>query len=370
MKIIYFYPERKNDFMFQWQRLHFIDELSRYGIEISIMNPLEYDSLEQAYNALLRETRSKHYDLLLMCSSLFVTRELLDDVRRLGTPSLFFRPDNLLIPYFDKDIASAFDLVWLTSKETEHLYKKWNVNYFFAPYAANPNNFYPASNELIRRVCFIGTPYGSRTNMINTIISSGALIDVYCKNNPALNNTNSESDVKYNPPTRSSIESFCNFLGFHEGRKVLLANLYNRIKKHKLNENAPNLSLFPKVTFEEMNCIYSSYSLAFSSTSARNTDVLSHPVNVINLRAFEIPMAGGLQFCRYSEEMSEYFEEDKEILFYRSNDELADKARYYTQKANDTEIKKMKEAARNRAVKEHTWMNRFKQAFELLNLKY
>lgn len=370
MKIIYFYPERKNDFMFQWQRLHFIDELSRHGIEITIMNPLEYESLEQAYNSLLQETRNKHYDLLLMCSSLFVTKEILEDVRRNGTPSLFFRPDNLLIPYFDKEIASAFDLVWLTSKETEHLYKKWNANFFFAPYAANPYTFHPSSAEQIRKVCFIGTPYGSRTNMINVIISSGALIDVYCKNNPALNETHEEFHAKYNPPTWSTVDSLFNFLRFKEGRKVLLANIYNRVKKHNLNEYAPNFSMLPKVTFEEMNSIYSSYSLAFSSTSARNSDVLSHPVNVINLRAFEIPMAGGLQFCRYSEEMSEYFKEDKEIIFYRSNDELADKARYYTQKVSDSEIKRMKEAARKRAVNEHTWMNRFEKAFEKFNLKY
>ena len=122
--------------------------------------------------------------------------------------------------------------------------------------------------------------------------------------------------------------------------------------------------------FDELNRIYSSYALSLASTSARNTDILREPVGVVNLRAFEIPMAGGLQFCRYNEELAGYFEEDKEIVFYRDNLDLIEKANYYTKRASDAEIAKIKKAARIRAEGEHTWWHRFVKAFDILGIKY
>lgn len=368
MKILYFYPEHEGSFMFFWQRIHFIEELSYYGIDIEILNPLKYGSIEESHEVLLKKISSTHYDLFFMSSSLYASNDLLSTIRRLGIPSLCFRPDNLLIPYIDKDIAPSFDLVWLTSSDTEHLYKKWGVHYFFAPYAANPKTFTPSYQQLIRKVGFIGTPYGSRTNMINSVVNAQVDIDVYCKNNTD-QKVNSFSP-KYQGPSMSKKEVLLNNIRFKEGRKVMYANLLNRLQHHELNEGSECLQLLPKVPFEELNAIYSNYSLSLSSTSARNTDILTHPVNVINLRAFEIPMAGGLQFCRYCKELACYFEEDKEIVFYRTKEELADKAKYYSTKASESELMMMKLAARRRAEGEHSWINRFNQAFDILGLKH
>lgn len=367
MKILYFYPEHRGDFMFQWQRIHFIDELSRSGTNIEILNPLDYDSLEQAHEELLKILKNNEYDLFFMSASLYVSKDVLASIKELGIPTLCFRPDNLLIPYIDKDIASSFDLVWLTTMETEDLYKKWGANYFFAPYAANPHTFVPQDGNLIKKVGFIGTPYGSRSNMINSLVKAGINIDVYCRNNPSLK---SEKFIpKYQGPIMSSWEVLLNNISYKEGRTVLWANLLNRLQKHELLEHESCINLLPKVSFENMNSIYSNYALSLSSTSARNTDILKNPVNVINLRAFEIPMAGGLQFCRYCKELADYFEDGKEIVFYRSQEEMVDKATYYTTKASNSEIMSMKMAARARAERDHTWTNRFEKAFDLLGIK-
>ena len=81
-------------------------------------------------------------------------------------------------------------------------------------------------------------------------------------------------------------------------------------------------------------------------------------------------MSGGIQICKYNPELAEYFEEDKEIVFYRDNEELVDKARYYSLEASESAIRKMKEAARRRAEKEHSWWNRFSLAFDKLGIKH
>jgi len=355
--------------MFFWQRVHFHDELSRIGVEIEILNPLDFYSLEDSHKAVIHKLSGGGYDLFLASASLFVNKELLANIQKIGIPTLCFRPDNLLIPFIDKKIASSFDLVWITSRETEYLYKQWGANYIFQPYAANPYTFHPEYKSTINKLCFIGTPYGSRSNLINIIVESGAPIDVFCKNNQQA--TNTEQFVpKYKAPGMTTIDTLMNNLKFHEGRKVLFANLKNRFLKHTLNESADNLSLLPKVPFESLNGIYSNYSLSLSSTSARNTDILTKPVPVVNLRAFEIPMAGGLQFCRYNEELANYFEEDKEIVFYRNNEELISKALFYINPKNEHLTLQIKQAARRRAEADHTWTNRFNDAFKKLGLKY
>ena len=116
--------------------------------------------------------------------------------------------------------------------------------------------------------------------------------------------------------------------------------------------------------------MYSEYRLALSSTSYHNTDVLKNPVEVINLRAFEIPMSGGLQICRYNNYLAEQFEDGKEIIFYRTNEEFHSKVDYYLHKAKECEIAELKASARKRAESDHTWIKRFSIVFEILGINY
>ena len=81
-------------------------------------------------------------------------------------------------------------------------------------------------------------------------------------------------------------------------------------------------------------------------------------------------MSGGINICKYNQELAGYFEEGKEIVFYHDNEELVDKVRFYLERASDCEILKMKKAARTRAEKEHAWWNRFMIAFEILGLNH
>lgn len=74
-------------------------------------------------------------------------------------------------------------------------------------------------------------------------------------------------------------------------------------------------------------------------------------------------MSGGLEFASYTDEISNYFEEDKEIVLYHSKEEMIDKAKFYLDKKNERLVSSMKNAARLRAEKEHTWTRRFNVVF-------
>lgn len=106
-----------------------------------------------------------------------------------------------------------------------------------------------------------------------------------------------------------------------------------------------------------------------SFTDARSTGVLKRPVPIINLRHFELPMSGALQFTSYSDELASYFKDGEEIILCRSKEEYIERAKYWLKPENAEKRKKMKLAARKRAVAEHTWHKRFDKIFELLDIK-
>ncbi len=362
MRILYFFPEIASP-MFEWQRVNIFDELSRYNVEIDPFNPLGFSSWEEANEKVLSKANKVCYDLFMtdICHKSMIFKETLDVFKQKGIPTLCFRPDNLLIPFNDQELAQSFDLFWLTSQETSYLYKKWGANVVFQPYAANPFRYVYSPKTLIRKVNFIGRPYGSRPNMINMLTRHIVPVDVFCQNNPSLYNSQSTSESN-----RLSIQlqpfyiQVTDRLRFSIGRKILLSNLISKIKGEPILEENTSLKLCPRLTFEDMCKTYSNYCLSLASSSARGTDNLSHPVNVVNLRNFEIPMCGGLELCRYSEEMANYFEDGKEIVLYRNDEDLIDKARYYLN-APEREINRIKRNARYKAENEHTWFNRFKK---------
>lgn len=79
---------------------------------------------------------------------------------------------------------------------------------------------------------------------------------------------------------------------------------------------------------------YSNYALALNVTELRNTYLLKNPIYKLHLRTFEIPMCGGIEFTTYNDELASYFEEGKEIVFYKSKEEMIDKVRFYLSEKN------------------------------------
>ena len=362
MEIVYYF----NDYqvpMYQWQHIHIIDELKIHDCNVTIISPLDYASVDEANDALIRYIKKNKTDLFMTPHNeedLWIST--LETIKTLGVPTLLICFDNLVVPFIHYKIAPYFDLVWLTSKETKPLFDRRGVNSVFLPYAANPN--LERCEESIDGVGFVGTPYGSRANMINALTDSG--ISVYChfiRNAEPLN-------YELKPHSRMSQRQVAlEFFKFKQGRRVIAGAVTNRFKKAAVLEDNEHLHKCTVVPPSELYKVYPKYSLALSSTAARNTGILKHPLFIVNLRSFEIPMSGGLQICQYTDEMAEYFEDGKEIVFYRTNDELVEKAAFYCSPDQENIRKKMRKAARESAIAHHTWYKRFLVVFKLLDIK-
>jgi spore maturation protein CgeB len=78
-------------------------------------------------------------------------------------------------------------------------------------------------------------------------------------------------------------------------------------------------------------------------------------------------MSRALYCTGYSDELAGYFEPDREVLMYRSQDELVDKVRYALDHPEEAE--KVREAGYQRALRDHTYQHRYEQLFAALGLK-
>lgn len=371
MKIFYYYPE-KNVIMNKWQRYHFIDELHRHGISMDIFNPLTFSNIEEANEVACKRVSNGDYDLFFtnFCNKEMVFPETLARLHELGIPALSYRGDNLVMPYNDKFLAKHFDLVWLTARETEHLYMMWGAKTVFAPYAANPYVYkYDESIALERSICFIGRPYGSRSIMLNSLSDASIPTNVFFGKIAIPKEIESE-EIKFDILGINGHKMILDRFRFPQGRRLMRGSIVNRLAGQTVLKESPFITKNPGVLPDAISSLYSKYVLSVASTSAGHTDVLKKPLKIINLRNFEIPMSGGIEICRYNKELAEYYQENKEIVFYDTIEEFVDKAKYFTQKATDTEISSIRKAARKRSVNEHTWFNRFKICFDELGLKY
>ncbi len=117
-----------------------------------------------------------------------------------------------------------------------------------------------------------------------------------------------------------------------------------------------------ELSVEEMVRIYnrSRINLGFSMVGDFND------VFCLKGRDFEIPMAGGLYFTQFHPELCNVYDIGKEIVCYDDLDDLVAKISYYLEHPDEAE--KIRTAGYKRAQREHTWVQRFRHAFEAMGL--
>ena len=77
-------------------------------------------------------------------------------------------------------------------------------------------------------------------------------------------------------------------------------------------------------------------------------------------------MSGAFYLVEAFDELAEFFEPDRELVFFSDSDELVDKAKYYL--AHPKKREEIRQAGLARARSEHTWRQRFEMVFEKMGL--
>lgn len=365
LNILYYYAET-GSLMTQWQRYHFLDELTRAGHQITFFNPLKYGSLAEAHEQLISAITKPNarFDLFFNSSpDHLLPKETVIKIKALGVPSLLVCFDNLHAPWIHKSMAPLFDLVWLTSHETTYLFKKWGCNTIFQPYAANPHFFRHEAGVEIPGAVFIGTLYDDRVHRINQLTGAGIHCTLY--SDSLMSRDKAQTGQKL---TLSAMAlTLVRLAAFNPGRRVAMGRILNKIHsdRNRLNRN-DYLKISPSVPFEEVSRIYSNYQLSLNITELRDTFHLNPPVHKLHLRTFEIAMCGGIQIAPRVPELAGYFTDGAEIILCDSHDDFLTRARYWTRPDKESERVKIKRQARFRAENDHTWSHRFQAVFTAL----
>ena len=367
---ILYYAKETESYMSNWQRYHYIDELSRIGVHFELFNPNIYNDPIEAHSKLIDQLKKNpgKYDLFFTgFGDNHLTSQFLNEIKQLGLFTLLICYDNLHAPFKHKNIASSFDLVWLTSYETKDIFENSGAKTIFQPYAANPYFYKPCNKTEIDSVGFIGNIYGGRTRKINWLATNDVPVSLYSSQN-----INQSGVVTYKPRNfREKAVHSSRLLRFSIGRKLLKSELIALLKSNSTDSKiveASNVVMNPQVSFEKMIELISSFAISLNIIEIRNSYLLKNPLLKLHLRTFEIPMAGGLQLVNYTDEIASYFDNKKEILLYRTKEELISLAKFYLQDTQRHNREKMKKAARNRALSDHTWTKRFTNIFNHIGI--
>ncbi len=378
MNIIYYNAHPKG-FVWEWHQPHTVNELITAGHQVDYINPVAIlgrlgDASEYS-QILLDRIKQQHSES--SCDLFFATAthdtllpEAVDEIKKLGIPTVNLSCDELSHPFRVKELAPHFDLNWIPNPESLSLFESWGASCMDMPWAANPNIFKPIKVTEKPVVGFIGTCYGARARNLAVLANANIPVDVYGKspeqlysgnkiNNPILNALDNFPEAVLRtvhsfstPTTRRCLQGVL--------KRALMELVYPPIEK-TIQNNAHSINYHQSPAFEQLAETFNRMAISLGSIELASTYVLKEPVYFIRLREFEVPMSGGVHLVHKHPKLIEYFSEDKEMLFYQGTEEMLDKAKFYLAPERQKLRLSIRKNARKRALAEHTWMHRFKQ---------
>ncbi len=385
MKIIH-YVAHEGGFIYEWHQFHMIAELRAAGHEVISLNPAavlgrlgkpaEYSQI------LLDQIKTLHAEKeidVFFATALDSTilPSAIDDISCLGICTINLSCDDLSHPYRVKSVCSRFDINWTTVRENKQLLTKYGAKTIVMPWGSNPNVFKPVSAKEKPFIGFIGAPYGARAQHTAEIALAGLPVKIYGRSPAEL-----YSSTKINHPlvralsgVGGSWERIVKSIFFKTGRTCLLGSLKRSVLETistPPEKKIPNdiIEYIPSPKFEDMGKCFNTMALSLGSIELSSTYVLKSPLLFIRLREFEVPMCGGVHLVNRFPELLEYFEEDKEMLFYDDKEEMLDKIKFYLHPKQDKARHSIRQKARQRSVADHTWINRFQKIGTTLGLNF
>jgi spore maturation protein CgeB len=113
----------------------------------------------------------------------------------------------------------------------------------------------------------------------------------------------------------------------------------------------------PRLPFHEMVRVFSRSKINLNLSNASVDDKHQQ----IKGRNFEVPGTRSFLLTGQADNLEEYYTDGKEIVVFRSPDEMVDRIRYYAR--HDSERESIADAGYRRTINEHTWEHRWTDIF-------
>jgi spore maturation protein CgeB len=228
------------------------------------------------------------------------------------------------------EIAPEYDYCLVPEKFRLEDYRRIKASPIYCQEAANPEIYHPYPAPERYDVAFIGQAYGERPGLIRSLLDHQVKVHVW------------GTGWEYYQKRRPSLNPLT--WGRSNGAPKIPARLIGGV-----------------LSDEELVRTFSRTKINLGFAGCWTDDTVAERITQIRLRDFEIPMSGGFYLTEYQEEIEAFYDIDREIVCYRTKEELLDKIHFYLR--HPAERAHIREAGRQRCLSEHTWAKRFEKAF-------
>ena len=286
----------------------------------------------------------------------------LDEIRKTGVPTCNFSCNNAHQFCLVDELSPHFDYNLHSERDARTKFLAIGANPLWWPMASNPKYFKPLDVPRTLAVSFVGANYALRARYVLHLLENGIDAHAYGQNWQWGHTSRWRGTIRHyrylfrvlmalSPSTQHGAAS----------------NLADHDLRRYVGDRFPQ-NVHPPVSDEELIALYSRSHISLGFLEVYDQHDPSRPVTQhLHLREFEAPMSGALYCTGYMDELAEMFEPDKEVLTYRNQHELLDKVWYYL--AHPAQAEQIRQAGRARALRDHTYNQRFETLFVHLRLK-
>jgi spore maturation protein CgeB len=299
-----------------------------------------------------------------------------DELRHLGIVSINFFCNSIYQFDLVSSIAAKADFAWHAEKDARESYLAVGANPIWVQMAADPTVYFPLSGEQRNPdSCFVGQRYADRDRWIAFLIRAALPVVVYGSGWTPRHGSDFLDDIKKGAQAthlgrRTSVPgSWQNSLNAAT-QNVRQNNLFAGVRRsvnqllyrRETRSLTPLVSSIAKGPAAEITTTFSEHEICLNFSNVwADGRVGSSLIPHVRLRDFEGPMCRTCYLTGHTEEITEFYEVGREIDTYRTPEELAHKVRFYLSHAKAAE--ELREAGYRRALRQHTWNQRFVELF-------
>jgi spore maturation protein CgeB len=289
--------------------------------------------------------------------------------RGLGAKLVLYHVDMLSQWYRSIRSSRFMDLICYASADHVEFFRKRGIPTLRFGFGA----LAPASNELNPEpipydgVLYLGSPWPYRQKVLRQIVQAGLPLRI-CGNNWHCN--------RPWPSIAGAGKKLIHDLRFYllprlrEEGMPLLGRMTRRLIDR--DQASVNLDEFPagvvRGSYEprEFSALVRGAAINIGFTQMDIDSRREHP-RQLRLRDFEIPAAGGFYLAQSCPELSQYYDFGSEIAVWDRAADLLDRIRYYLSRPD--ERRRIADAGRERALRNHSWLHRFADMAQALGMQ-
>lgn len=276
--------------------------------------------------------------------SAYVDPEAIREIGRRGIVTLNWFCNASYQLHLVAEIAPAYHFCLVPERFRLDDYRRLGANPIYCQEAANPNRYRPWDIPHEYDVTFVGQCYGTRPELLGRMYQAGLDVRAW---GPCWH--------EWNRPLRR----------LRAWTKRVECLIKGRPFVHPAG--LPPDRCGAPLSDDELIRMYSASRISLGFTAVAELPKDGSPViRQVRLRDFEATMSGAFYMVEQFDELTEFFEPDREIVFFRTAEELVDKAEYYLR--HPAERERIRQASLRRARAEHTWQRRFETVFRTIGL--